>query len=312
MSDQAQEQSIEDRFQALLSPEEPEAEEVEQETAPQDNVEDSPESEDEATQEEQGDTEEEDDDSDLVEAEYGGKTYQVPAELKDALMLHADYTRKTQEVAEQRKALEAEVKNFQMQAQIQQQNVQGIAQLMLLDNQLQQYQNIDWGSLYDNDPAEFVRQKEAARDLQTARSELANQLGAIQQQQAAEQQHQLARAQEEARRELTSALKWNAEKAKSTAEYIRGFNLPDSAYADLNNGAYGHIPIIWAHKAMLYDKLQSSKGDASKKVATLPKVSKPGKPQANVTQQAQNDARARLRKSGSIDDAAALFLSRMK
>ena len=36
----------------------------------------------------------------MVEAEYEGKTYKVPKELKDALLRHQDYTQKTQEVAE--------------------------------------------------------------------------------------------------------------------------------------------------------------------------------------------------------------------
>src|SRR5947199_238059 len=41
-----------------------------------------------------------------AEVEYGGKTYTLPAELKDALLRQADYTRKTQEVAQGRKALD--------------------------------------------------------------------------------------------------------------------------------------------------------------------------------------------------------------
>jgi hypothetical protein len=45
---------------------------------------------------------------DEVEVEYEGKTYCLPPELRDALLRQADYTRKTQEVAQARKALEAE------------------------------------------------------------------------------------------------------------------------------------------------------------------------------------------------------------
>ena len=36
-----------------------------------------------------------------------GKAYKVPAALKDEILMHADYTRKTQEVAELRKSVEA-------------------------------------------------------------------------------------------------------------------------------------------------------------------------------------------------------------
>ncbi len=43
----------------------------------------------------------------LVEVEYGGKVYAVPPELKGALMRQADYTRKTQALAQHRQTLEA-------------------------------------------------------------------------------------------------------------------------------------------------------------------------------------------------------------
>lgn len=42
----------------------------------------------------------------LIEVEYDGKPYKVPSELKDALLRQSDYTKKTMEVAERRKAME--------------------------------------------------------------------------------------------------------------------------------------------------------------------------------------------------------------
>ena len=53
-----------------------------------------------------GESEETDDGP--VDVEYDGKSYKLPRELKDALLRQADYTRKTMDVAEQRKAIEAE------------------------------------------------------------------------------------------------------------------------------------------------------------------------------------------------------------
>lgn len=44
-----------------------------------------------------------------LEVEFEGKTYKVKPELKDALLRQADYTKKTMEVAEQRKAYEAKI-----------------------------------------------------------------------------------------------------------------------------------------------------------------------------------------------------------
>src|ERR1700730_7367382 len=44
--------------------------------------------------------------SDLAQLEWDGATYQVPVKLKDAFMRNEDYTRKTQELAEQRKSVD--------------------------------------------------------------------------------------------------------------------------------------------------------------------------------------------------------------
>lgn len=315
MTDQAPEQSIEERFQNLLEPEAPEEEEQE-ETAPQDNGEEAEEPEDEVTpEEEQDDTEEETEEPDLVEVEVDGKTYQVLPELKDKLMLHADYTRKTQEVAEQRKQIEQGYAQLQQLQQIQQQNVEAVANMLLIDKQIEQYQNVDWNALYDTDPAEFVRQKEFFRDIQNSKQDLERFIGETQQALSYEQQARLQQAQVEARKELESSLKWDGKKATDAANYIKdyiGKGITERDFAALNNGQFGPVPIIWAYKAMQYDKLQAGKAEATKKVSNLPKASKPGQSKGTVTQQRDADLRSSLRKSGSVDDAAALFLARMK
>lgn len=51
-------------------------------------------------------------DDDTEEVEHGGEKYRIPKALKPALMMEADYRRKTQELAEQRRAHEAEVAAF--------------------------------------------------------------------------------------------------------------------------------------------------------------------------------------------------------
>src|SRR5882672_4989297 len=46
------------------------------------------------------------DDSGLAELEWDDAKYQVPVKLKDAFMRNEDYTRKTQDLAEQRKSVD--------------------------------------------------------------------------------------------------------------------------------------------------------------------------------------------------------------
>lgn len=61
---------------------------------------------DQADYESNEDNEEGSQEDDLEEVEHSGKKYRIPKELKPALMLQADYTRKTQEAAEARRAFD--------------------------------------------------------------------------------------------------------------------------------------------------------------------------------------------------------------
>lgn len=312
MSDQALEQSpqeapsIEDRIMALVEPE------PEQETAPQDNAEEAVEAEEEATPEEteeQGEPEEEAADPDLVEIEVDGASYKVPEALKDKFMLQADYTRKTQEVAEQRKQIEQGWQQLQQHAALQQQNLGEYAQLMALDGQLQQFQSVDWNALYDSDPAEFVRIKEARRDLIDQRTGLANKIGALQQQNMAEQQQHYAKAVDEGQAVLKRDIpNWNTDMAKSLNQYAMdklGFT------AEEVNNIIDPRVVKGIHKAYQFDQLKAGKTVTDKKLANLPKVSKPGsQSQKTVAQSREQDARKILKKTGSIDAAQAVFLAR--
>ena len=57
-------------------------------------------------------------DEDAEEAEYDGKKFTGPKGIKEAILRQADYTRKTQEVAEQRKQVEAQAAQVQQFAQL--------------------------------------------------------------------------------------------------------------------------------------------------------------------------------------------------
>ena len=72
---------------------------------------DEPEVEDNA---ENAETEESDED-DLEEFEWNGRKVKGPKGLKEGLMMQADYTRKTQEVANTRKELEARAQRLEQQ-----------------------------------------------------------------------------------------------------------------------------------------------------------------------------------------------------
>jgi hypothetical protein len=88
----------------------------------------------------------------LVDVEYEGKVHKLPPELKDALLRTADYTRKTQEVAELRKATEARQAEVDRAYQTSQEVIEARAVIHNVDSQLKQYENVNWQQLEDQDP----------------------------------------------------------------------------------------------------------------------------------------------------------------
>lgn len=79
-------------------------------------------------------------DEELEEIEREGKKARIPKWLKPELLMHADYTKKTQEVAEQRKAHEAKEAAFAQRQQAFQAEAQEYAQLIALDTAIKQYE----------------------------------------------------------------------------------------------------------------------------------------------------------------------------
>lgn len=319
MSDQALEQShpaelsVEDRMAALFTPEEEEQEEAEQ-PAPQDNEEEATETEevetpDDEESEEQVETEEEEAEADLVEIDVDGQTYKVPEALKDKIMLQADYTRKTQEVAEQRKQVEVAQAQLQQAAELQKQSLAEYAQLMALDTSLQQYNQIDWNALYESDPAEFVRLKEARRDLIDQRGGLANQITAKQQEQYQQQTQARMKLIEDGKSVLAREIpNWSSEYAKTLTNYaVEKFGFTVEEMSDIIDPRA--VKVI--HTAYQRDKQVTNKPITDKRVANLPKVSKPGGiSKQSLANTQEQDARKALKKTGSVDAAQAVFLAR--
>lgn len=129
------------------------------------------------------------DDSEEVERE--GKKYKVPKALKQELMMNADYTRKTQEVAEQRKAVEAEKEAVANQAKAHQEYIQEVAQVVAIDNAIKQYEQVNWQQLNAQDPVQAQSLWFQYQQLEKARSAA---VGQIQQKEATRRQQEEQKA----------------------------------------------------------------------------------------------------------------------
>ena len=243
-----------------------------------------------------------------VTVKIDGKDVEVPlSELKNGYQRQADYTRKTMEVSEQRKAAEAERAQALQERQAYAANLHRMQ--AQLEGALQQQQQTNWEELLQSDPVEYLKQQHQAQ----ARQAQLNQVYAEQQRisalQQAEQAHvrqtYLAQQQEEL---LAKLPEWKDEaKAKAEKTALRDYLLESGYDRQTVETITDAKAVLLARKAMLYDQMVGKASAAAKRVSTLPtKVERPGTGD-NPGLDRRSSAYQRLSKTGKAEDAAALF-----
>lgn len=262
----------------------------------------------EAEQEEEVDPSEQEEEPQTFTVKIDGKEVQVPlSELLNGYQRQSDYTKKTMEAAEQRKAADAETQKAQQERQQYAGELQRMA--VQLEGVLEQQSQIDWQALIDSDPVEYLKQQQLFQQRQALyqqntqeRQKLAQQ---FQNEQAQAHQSYLAQQQEDLLAKLPD---WKDD-AKAAAEKtaISKF-LQEQGFGDEDISSIAdHRHVIIARKAMLYDQVMANAKLQAKKVQGAPqRVVKPG-----VTSNGNPDGRTvaakNHAKSGTVESAAAVF-----
>lgn len=225
-------------------------------------------------------------------------------------MRQQDYTRKTQEAAEQSRKAE------QLFQHVQQEYGNRINQLDALGSSL--YRELvgdqqKLASLIETDPQEYLRQQAAMQSKVAMLNQVTQAQKEYQAMQAnqAEKHRQELYAQNE-QKLLESLPTWrDAEKRQTEQREIAQF-LMDTGYSpdDLNE-LYDHRAVLIAREAMMWRKSQAVRQKQVSTQATPPKVVKPGASNpTNVKQNQSQQAFAKFRKTGRDDDAVAYLLAR--
>ena len=301
------------------SPEQPEADAVEAVEQNSEEAEDKADYEEavEATEDEVEEYADSEDDDNEVEEEEQPQTFRVKAageekevtleELMQGYQLGADYTKKTQEVAELRKANEAERQAIEESKKVRDtyaQRLQAIEQFLTQGDSQE-----DLAAMKENDPigyavkvAEMTEKKEQLNAVRAEQQRLA-------QQQQAEQSQAMQNFVAQEAQKLAQVLPEFSDKTKGeqVRNEIRNYGKSVGYTDDELAQVYDSRHVITLHKAMLYDKLQKSKPSVKKKVAEAPKMVKSGTKVKQSVSDAQKKQMARLRQTGKKEDAAALF-----
>ncbi len=230
-----------------------------------------------------------------IELAFGAKTLKVPkdaipenvrAELEDFTKnIQGDYTRKTQEIAEQRKAAEGERELFQKLTTLKGDALKAFSAGQALAAEIQQLEQVDLNAVWQSDPDQARRISDR---LNMSRAEFQKHVNTVAQHEAtmeAEQQRAIAKLEESGRAEMRAAIKGFDESAeKSLIEYAVKNGIPES---DAKRWPLNPKTAAMAWKAMQFDALQ-----AKSKAATAARVPTP--PAAPVKPVSGNRASAQL------------------
>jgi len=316
--------------EALLKMMNPEPETPESEEAtPTEEEESQPTEEDESSDvEPEEESPEEDDDyegtesraeegEDLYAVTVNGEERTVPLdELLKGYSRQSDYTKKTQEVSEERKKMEALEGTYNSEVnQIQAERTHYVKALQSLIETsmgtLDEYSNINWEELKRDDPIEFVTKKEEWREKQDKIQGLQKeQSDALQRQQYEEKvaYKKLVASEHAALGEKLPEWNESKEKRRKLAGQVKEYALSQGFDESEVKGLADHRSILILLKARKYDEMTNSDVRA-KKLKNKPRVIRAGSgtTRSQESRSQRKTKMKRLKQTGHVDDAASLL-----
>jgi len=228
-------------------------------------------------------------------------------ELIKSYQLGTDYTKKSQAVAEERKAVEAEKARIEEARYLRDQYAERLQVIEQMLNQQPETENLDY--LKETDPIGYaVKVAELSqREKQLAQVQAERQRIAMQQDQ--ERQEQLGHVIQAEARKLAEAIPEYADpqKGEIARRELREFGQKLGFSEQELAGIYDSRQVLTLWKAMQYDKLQSAKPGITKKVNEAPKVMKSGVSQGRDGNDELKKLKAKARQTGRVADAAKAF-----
>ena len=261
-------------------------------------------------------------DQDQIEESQTPSTYTIKVDGKDVEVTldelqagysrQADYTRKSQVLAEQRKKADEELAATQQErqhylSQLEQFNTQA-------DAKIKEFSSTDWTKLKEEDPTEYMLKRDQYRELQDNKrmveDEQKNLQLKSQQEHEAKWQEELGRQQDIMAQRLPEWV--DPDKGPKLKQNIKSFAVKKGFTEQEVNSLIDARSVDVLHKAMLYENLLAAK-ISNKKTKVVPKVQKPGSPptKGEISGDKLKAQRARLKRSGHVNDASKLIESLM-
>jgi len=309
-------QEAEQSFESFLTPEEQPENEIEQasedvvveEEVIEDDeiVEDEVEEDAEELQEDQVE-EEESEQPQLYTIKVDGEDTEVTLEeLQNGYSRQRDYTRKTQELAEQRKAIEAQQQEVSQKDAIYSQLLPRMEATLKgeLENEP------DWNTLYEADPIAYVREKDVWNEKKQKLQAVQAEAQRVQQESQVEQQKKLQQFVEYGNKQLLDQIpEWQDNEVASKEKMsIRDYGVNVLGYTPQEmDSVYDYRVLLGLRNAWLQHKTQQATKVKPTEKKAAARTARPGTSNVPKSTTPVKKARQRLAKTGKVQDAAKLF-----
>lgn len=203
----------------------------------------------------------------FAEIELDGEKYSIPAKLKDGFMKSEDYTRKTQDLAEQRRQYE-HVKEIAQTASLERSFIDSIAgereEMAVIDAYLKQTQQFNWANMSTE---QMMRQKMEIDSIKERRQALDGSVRAKRQQFDETVKSKVSELKGKARELATKNITGFSEATeKSMRDYAKGEGLTEP---EIDNILLDPRSFRVIYKAMQFDKVAAAAKEPVKSTKTV-------------------------------------------
>ena len=236
----------------------------------------------------------------------GEETQVTLEELQNGYSRQRDYTRKTQELAQQRKAVEAKYQEISQKDAIYSQLLPKMEATLKgeLENEP------DWNALYEADPIAYVREKdiwnEKKQKLQAVQAESQR----LQQESAMAQQQKLQQFLQYGQQQLLEQIpEWQDNEVASKEKMaIRDYGVNVLGYTPQEmDSVYDYRVLLGLRNAWLQHKTQQATKVKPTEKKAAARTARPGTSNVPKSTTPVKKARQKLAKTGKVQDAAKLF-----
>jgi hypothetical protein len=210
----------------------------------------------------------------FADLEWEGQTLKVPRGLKEAVMRNEDYTKKTQELADQRRSVD-QIRELAQARQMESAFAESIGpeqqEIAVIDAYLQQIKRLDWSQM---DTATMMRQRNELDQIKERRQELQASIGDKRAKFNTDIQAKLTELRGKSRELASKSIQgFNEETEKAMRDYAKSEGLTDP---ELDNVLLDPRSYKIVYKAMQFDKVKAGTGKAQQAAQRVDRVLKPG------------------------------------